>query len=238
MTTTGTSTFNLEIADVIEEAAMRAGGQPMLGNEVVGAIRLLDLMLTDWQNRGILLWTLEYDSLALVKGTSLYTLPVDTVDIYAAALHRGNFDFMMPRLSAEKWLAIPNKTTQGRPTQYFVERLRDGPQIHLWLVPENSTDTVSYWRIRNLQDSNKLAINPDVPRRYLPPLVSGLAYYFAQRRPASAEAAGQGSAYMSGAYVAMQRITQLKGLYEEELQRAMEEDRERAPSEAKPRFRI
>lgn len=222
MTTTGTVAFTLEIADVVEEAAMRAGGVPLAGNETLGAMRLLDLMLADWQNRGIMLWTLTNDTIPLVQGTQTYTLPADTIDIYAAALHRGAFDFLMPRLTYEKWLGIPNKTTQGRPTQYFIERLRDAPVMHLWLVPENSTDSINYWRIKFIQDSNLLARNPDMPRRYLPALVSGLAWYLSLRRQK----------------VGYDLQGMLKQNYEDELQRAMEEDRERATFEAKPRLRV
>jgi len=137
-------------------------------------------------------------------------------------VRRNNTDLMMVRMGYGEYLDIPRKTQQGRPTQYFVNRQREYPLIYVWPAPENSTDILVYWKMRFVQDAGKLSNDPDMPRRFFPALVAGLAYYLALNR---------------GMQFPLDRLGILKAEYEEQLQHATEEDRERAPLRIVPRYR-
>lgn len=222
MTVTSTTTFNLTISEVIDEAAARVGGQPILGQEYLSAMRLLDLILTDWANRDIALYTLEVSQVTLSVSTTTYSLDSDTQDILGAVLRVSNTDTRLTRLSHQEWLNITDKGRTGRPTQFFIDKQRDNPVLYVNPLPTSTTSIFKYWRIRMTKDSNRLSATPDVHRRYLPALVSGLAYYIALRRPS----------------VSMETKALLKAEYEEMLDRALEEDRDRATFRAKPRLRL
>lgn len=222
MAVASTTAFNLTIAEIIEEAAARIGGQPILGQEYVSAMRIIDLILADWSNRGIMLYTLEQIQVTLSVSTSSYTLETDAQDVYQAVVRVSGTDYTINRISYDEYLDIPNKSNKGRPTQFFIDRQRDAPVLHVWPLPTSTTTTFKYWKIRYTKDSNTLRNNADVHRRYLPALVSGLAYYMALRRPNIQDATK----------------SRLKMLYDEEIQRAFEEDRERTTFSAKPRFSL
>ena len=222
MAVSGTYNFNLDIDEVIQEAMEMIGGESILGHEPASARRSINLMLKDWQNRGVLLWSTSVSSVTVAASTTTYSLASSTVDALEVVLNRDDTDIQLERISPEEYLLIPNKTQTGRPNQYSIRRKRDGVVLSLWPLPDNSTDILKMEVISELQDVNKSAIqNADVPKRFLPCLTCGLAYYMAMKRPLVSE----------------NRIAMLKTNYEELLMRAMQEDRERASMYVVPRLR-
>ena len=222
MAVSGTYDFNLDIDEVIQEATEMIGGEDTLGHEPASARRSINLMLKDWQNRGVLLWTTSVSSVTVSASVTAYSLSSSTVDALEVVLNRDDTDIQLERITPEEYLLIPNKTQTGRPTQYSIRRGRDNPTLSLWPIPENSTDVLKMEIFSERQDVDKSAIqNADVPKRFLPCLTCGLAYYMAMKRPLVAE----------------NRIMMLKANYEELLARAMEEDRERASMHVVPRLR-
>jgi hypothetical protein len=222
MTTSGTYDFNLDIDEVIQEASEMIGGEDTLGHEPASARRSVNLMLKDWQNRGVLLWSTSVSSVTVSASTATYSLSSSTIDALEVVLNRDSTDIQLQRVTPEEYLLIPNKTQTGRPTQYSIRRERDNPVMSVWPLPDNSTDILKMEIISELQDVNKSAIqNADLPKRFLPCLTCGLAYYMSMKRPGVPE----------------NRIMMLKANYEELLARAMEEDRERASMFIRPRLR-
>lgn len=217
MPTSGTTAFDLNIRDLIDEAYERAGVEPRGGYQLQTARRSLNLLLLEWANRGLNLWTLESAVLTLVSGTASYALGADTVDVLEASLRDGDFDRPLSRASFSSYAKISNKQQTGRPTIFFVNR-KATPLLYLWPTPDSSSLTVAYWRMRRMHeapaDTDKTM---DVPFRFLPALVAGLAYSLAVKTPA-----------------AEQRIPILKTFYEEEFRRATEEDRDRSPLIIRP----
>lgn len=222
MATSGTTNFSLPLDELLEQASLRVGGEPTLGTEARVSRRALDLLFTDLQNRGILLHTLEQVLVTLTSAVATISCSTDTLDVLDAVVRRNNTDLMMVRMGYGEYLDIPRKTQQGRPTQFFVNRQRENPLIYVWPAPENSTDILVYWKMRFVQDAGKLSNDPDMPRRFFPALVAGLAYYLALNR---------------GMQFPTDRLGILKAEYEEQLQHATEEDRERAPLRIVPRYR-
>ena len=221
MAVSGTYNFNLDIDEVIQEASEMIGGEDTLGHEPSSARRSINLMLKDWQNRGILLWTANTSTVTLTAGTTAYDLSGSTINALEVVLSRDSTDIQLTRISPEEYLLIPAPTQTGRPTQYSIRRGRDNPTLSLWPIPENSTDTLRIEIVSELQDVNRSADqNADLPKRFLPPLTCGLAYYMSMKRP----------------LVADTRIAMLKQNYEDMLFRAMEEDRERASLYLLPRL--
>ena len=222
MAVSGTYSFILDIDEVIQEATEMIGGENTLGHEPASARRSINLMLKDWQNRGVLLWSTSVSSVTIAASTTAYDLASSTVDALEVVLNRDDTDIQLERISPEEYLLIPNKTQTGRPSQYSIRRGRDNPVMSLWPIPENSTDVIKIEVISELQDVDKSAgQNADLPKRFLPCLTCGLAYYMSMKRPG----------------VDGNRIQMLKANYEELLQRAMLEDRERATMRVVPRLR-
>jgi hypothetical protein len=222
MAVSGTYDFNLDIDEVIQEATEMIGGEDTLGHEPASARRSINLMLKDWQNRGVLLWSTSVSSVTVAASVTAYSLASSTVDALEVVLNRDDTDIQLERITPEEYLLIPNKTQTGRPTQYSIRRGRDNPTLSVWPIPENSTDVLKMEIVSELQDVNKSAIqNADLPKRFLPCLTCGLAYYMAMKRPLVPE----------------NRIMMLKSNYEELLARAMEEDRERASMYLRPKLR-
>jgi len=222
MAVSGTYDFNLDIDQVIQEAMEMIGGEQTLGHEPASARRSINLMLKDWQNRGVLLWTTETTAVTVTSSVGSYSLSSSTIDALEVVLNRDSTDIQLERISPEEYLIIPNKTQTGRPSQYSIRRGRDNPVLSVWPIPENSTDVMKIERISELQDVDKSAgQNADMPTGFLPPLTCGLAYYMSMKRP-GVEAA---------------RIQMLKTNYEELLARAFQEDRERATMRVVPRLR-
>ena len=221
MAVSGTYNFNLDIDEVIQEATEMIGGENTLGHEPASARRSINLMLKDWQNRGILLWSTSVSSVTVAASVTAYSLDSSTVDALEVVLGRDDTDIQLTRISPEEYLLIPNKTQTGRPMHFSIRRGIDNPTMSVWPIPENSTDILKMEVISELQDVNKSAgQNADLPKRFLPPLTCGLAYYMSMKRPG----------------VEGQRIQMLKMNYEELLGRAMEEDRERASMYILPRL--
>jgi hypothetical protein len=233
MTTSGTASFNLEVTDLIEEAFERCGAELRTGYNLRTARRSMNLLTIEWANRGINLWTIEEGSIPLVAGTATYNLPVDTIDLLEHVVRTSpgtsnQTDINISRISVSTYSSIPNKTSQGRPIQIYVDR-RSGatnpvsgvqfPTVTVWPTPENgSAYTLVYWRMRRIQDAGNGTNTQDIPFRLLPCLVAGLAYYLSLKLPE-----------------AMNRIDMLKVAYEEQWMYASGEDREKASVRFVPR---
>ncbi len=221
MATSGTFNFNLDIDEVIQEATEMIGGEQTLGHTPASARRSINLMLKDWQNRGILLWSTYTTLVTVITSTTTYALSDSTLDALEVILRRDDTDIQLQRISFEEYQLVPNKTQTGRSTQFSIKRDRDNPTIYLWPIPENSTDILNIEGIRELEDVNKSADqNADMPKRFLPPLTCGLSYYLSMKTPG----------------IEGDRIGMLKSNYEQLLKTAMEEDRERANLFIRPKL--
>jgi hypothetical protein len=204
MTTSGSRVFNIDVAEAIEEAYERIGTELRSGYDARTARRSLNLMFAEWANRGLNLWTVTETVLPLVQGTAEYTLNEDVVDVLDMALRRDGTDYELNRISRSDYLDFPDKTSQGRPSQFYFNRQIE-PVITLWQTPENSTDQLVYYYVRRIEDVNTLANTTGIPFRFYPCMVAGLAYYLAIKR-------------------APERVQMMKAIYEEEFQRAAMED--------------
>ena len=215
MTTSNSRNFSLDVGEIIEEAYERCGLEVRTGYDSRTARRSLNLMFAEWANRGLNLWTVKQGTQTLTQGTSAYTLTTDSVvDLLEVTLRRDSTDFELVRMSRGEYATIPNKTTQGRPSQYYFDR-QIAPVINLWNVPENSTDQLIYYFVQRIDDADALVNTTDMPFRFYPCMVAGLAYYMAMKR-------------------APDRIQMLKSVYEEEFQRAADEDQGRTPLKLQP----
>ena len=209
----GSYNFNLEIGDVIQEATEMIGGEVTLGEEPRSARRSINLILSDWQNRGVCLWTTNTTTVSVAASTSQVSLGSHVSDVMQVVVNRDDTDLEMTRISYEEYLKIPNKGQTGRPSQYAIKRFSDNVQLYMWALSDVNTDKLKIEKIDYMQDVNKSAIqNADMPRRFLPALTTGLAYYMSLKRPGISEA----------------RAKFLKAEYEERLGFAMTEDKERA----------
>ena len=221
MATSGTYNFNLDIDEVIQEATEMIGGEQTLGHEPQSARRSLNLILNDWQNRGVLLWKIYTTAVTVSTSVTSYDLSSSTTDALQVNLRRDSTDIELQRISFEEYLNVPNKSQTGRPTQYTVKRDLANPTIHIYPVPDNATDILKIEAIRQVEDINKSADqNADAPVRFLPALTCGLSYYLSMKRN----------------NIPMDRIQMLKANYEEKLAMALEEDRERASLLLKPKL--
>ena len=224
MTTSGTSTFNLDLSEIVEEAFERCGSELRTGYDLKTARRSLNLMFADWANRGINMWTFEQGTQTLTPGVATYTLPADTVDLLEHVIRTGagnaatQADLTITRISVSTYATIPNKLQQARPIQIWIERLNT-PQFTVWPVPDSSqTYQLVYWRLRRIQDAGNGTNTMDMPFRFIPCMVAGLAYYLSMKVP--------------GADV---RMPVLKQQYDEAWALASEEDREKAAVRFVPR---
>jgi hypothetical protein len=217
MATSGSRDFNLDVGEIIEEAYERCGLEVRTGYDARTARRSLNLMFADWANRGLNLWTVAQGTTDLVQGTSTYTLTADVVGMLEMVLRRDGTDYEVERISRGDYLTFPNKTDQGRPSQFYFNRQID-PVITLWQTPENSTDQLIYYYVQRIEDADALVNTTDMPFRFYPCMVAGLSYYLSMKR-------------------APERIQILKAVYEEEFQRAAEEDEDRVPLKLQPSAR-
>jgi len=207
--------FNIDVAEAIEEAYERCGGEGKTGYSLRSARRSLNIMLAEWANRGINLFTVEQVTTTLTSGTANYTLGIDTIDILEMVIRRSGVDTSVDRISRSAYLNLPNKTSTGKPSQFFVDR-QVNPVLYLWQTPENSTDQIIYYRLVRIDDADSYTDDFDVPFRFYPCLVSGLAYYLSIK-------------------VAPDRVALLKSMYDEEFARAASEDRDRTSLQLVPR---
>jgi|TARA_E500000318_G_scaffold62511_1_gene57855 hypothetical protein len=214
MATSGSTDFDLDVAEIIEEAYERCGLEVRTAYDAKSARRSMNLMFADWANRGLNLWTVKQSTQALTQGTATYTLNSNFTDLLEVVVRRSGVDTELTRMSRSEYLAFPNKTTQGRPSQYYYDR-QITPQITLWATPENSTDTLVYYYVKRIEDVDTLVNTGDAPFRFLPCMVAGLAYYLSVKK-------------------APDRVQLLKSIYEEEFQRAAAEDEDRVPLKIQP----
>lgn len=221
MTTSGTYSFSMDIDEVIEEALEMIGGEATLGNEPKSARRSINLLLQDWQNRGIQLWTIGTTAVTVTTSVTSYVLGSENIDVLEAVVNRDNIDLQLERISMEEYLKVPRKGQTGRPTQFAVRRERDQSRVFLWPIPENSTDAIKFETVKYFQDVSKSSQTADISRRFYPCLTAGTAYFMSMKRPG----------------VDAGRIQMIKSEYEERLLRAQEEDKERASMYILPRLR-
>ena len=304
MTTTGSTAFNLDMNDLIEEAFERCGLEVRSGYDFRTARRSLNLLTIEWANRGINLWTVEQGQIVLNTQQALYALPVDTIDILDASTRTNNgsqsnqIDINLSRISEPVYMAIPNKNTTGRPVQMWINRQSGGtssvaqttlvggidandttitlanaanlptqgfinidnetiayqnivgnqilnawrgqngttaashltgagvfnnqlPCINVWPTPNppGNQYTLVYYRMRRIQDAGTGIRTQDIPFRFIPCMVAGLAYHLSVKIPG----------------VEPGRMPMLKAEYEQQFQLAAEEDREKAAIRFVPR---
>ena len=230
MAVSGTTAFNLDFAELAEEAFERAGKEMRTGYDLRTAARSMNLMTIEFQNRGINMWTIDEGEINLVQGVAEYELPADTIDLmdHVVRTGAGNYstqsDLTISRISVSTYATIPNKLAQGRPIQVWVRRLRDNPKIVVWPVPNQGTELepyyiFKYWRMRRIDDAGTGANTQDVNFRFLPAIAAGLAYYIAMKTPDLAP-----------------RMQMLKQEYEFQFDLAAQEDREKASVRFVPRI--
>ena len=218
----------MDFTEIAEEAWERAGREMRSGYDLRTARRSMNLLTIEWQNRGINLWTIEEGTVTLTKSSAQYTLPADTVDLIEQVVrtNAGNTttqsDITLNRIGVSTFASIPNKLTEGRPIQMWIDRQRDAPVLNLWPVPDkNDTYTVVYWRIRRIQDAGSGVQTADMNFRFLPCLVAGLAYNIALKVPEL-----------------MDRVPMLKQVYDEAFALAAAEDREKTSDYYIPRIGV
>lgn len=214
MATSGSRDFALDVSDIIEEAYERCGLEVRTGYDARTARRSMNLMFADWANRGINLWTVRQNTITLTQGQATETLAADVVDLLEVVVRRSGTDYDLSKIGRGDYLSIPNKATEGRPSQYYFNR-QISPQITMWPTPENNTDQIVYYYIRRIEDADALVNDVELPFRFLPCAVAGMAYYIALKK-------------------APERIQLLKTVYEEEFQRAADEDEDRVSLKLQP----
>ena len=218
MAVSGSTDFELDVSDYIEEAFERCGLEVRTGYDLKTAKRSLNLMFADWANRGLNQWTITQRTQALTQGTSSYTLGADVIDVLSMVIQRSSSDLAMSKISRDTYINIPSKTTQSRPTQFFVDR-QVTPVIKIWPTPENSTDVLYYDALTRIDDADNFTNTLDVPFRFYPCLAAGLAYYISIKK-------------------APDRIQLLKTIYDEEVDKAQAEDRDRASFSVSPNLQF
>ena len=185
MATSGTTAFDLDFTEIAEEAWERAGREMRTGYDLRTARRSMNLMLIEWQNRGINMWTVDEGVIPLVAGTQTYDLPADTIDLLEHVLRTGTGssqqDTTLSRISVSTFATIANKNVTGTPLQVFIQRTNP-PQVTLWPTPSEDGSLV-YWRMRRIEDAGSGVQTADISFRFLPCLVAGLAYHIAMKVP-------------------------------------------------------
>tara|TARA_R110000850_G_scaffold127967_1_gene247216 strand:+ start:17 stop:685 length:669 start_codon:yes stop_codon:yes gene_type:complete len=216
MTTSNSTDFELNAAEYVEEAFERCGLEVRTGYDLTTARRSLNLMFAEWANRGLNQWTIAQRSQALTADDREYSLGSDVIDVLNVVVRRSGTDFSLTRISRSDDLAIPTKTTTGRPTQFFLDR-QVTPNLKIWPTPENSTDVLHYDALTRIDDADSSVNTVAVPFRFYPCLAAGLAYYISLKK-------------------APQRTQMLKAIYEEEFERAIGEDRDRSSFSVTPQY--
>ena len=216
MTTSGSKDFELQVDDYIEEAYERCGLEIRTGYDARTAKRSLNLLFADWANCGLNQWTIKQRTQALTASTNSYNLSADVIDVLSVVCRRSNSDLSVERLSRNDYFIIPSKTTEGRPSQFFLDR-QVTPALKLYPTPENATDTIIYEALVRIDDADAYTNTVDLPFRFYPCLAAGLAYYIAMKK-------------------APERIQLLKAVYEEEFERARTEDRDRSSFNVTPNY--
>ena len=234
MATSGTTNFEttFSIADIVEEAYERIGIQGVSGYQLKGARRSLNIMFQEWANRGLHYWEVGNNSITLVNGQATYTMFRSTADgtsdatavygvddvLEASFRNSSNVDTPLTKIARSAYQAISNKTSTGQPTQYFVQRFIDKVTITLYLIPGSSEagKFINFYYVKRIQDAGAYTNEADVPYRFVPCMIAGLSYYLAVK-------------------FAPERVQTLKMLYEDELQRALQEDGSSSSSYISPK---
>ena len=215
MATSGTRTFSLDVATAIELAGLEA----RTSYDAVSARRSMNIMFADWSNRGIQMWEVTKIELTLTEGTNEYTINSFDIDILDAYIERTLndtvTDYPLDRIDRNEYVSIPNKATKARGTEYWLER-KKSPVIHLYPTPENSTDKLVYYVWRTIEDSAASINDVDIPTRFMPCLVSGLAYYICLKKNT-------------------QKLPIIKQQYEQDLTNALRYDEDRSPLRLVPK---
>ena len=221
-TTSGTTTFEkgFSISDIVEEAYERIGIQGVSGYQLKGARRSLNILFQEWANRGLHYWEFANNNITLVADQATYTMFRSTTDgtssatavygvddVLEASFRNSNVDTPLTKINRSAYQALSNKTSTGQPTQYYVQRLIDRVTITLYLTPgtDQAGKFLNYYYVKRIQDAGDYTNDADVPYRFVPCMIAGLSYYLAIK-------------------YAPDRVQMLKMLYEDELNRALEED--------------
>lgn len=183
MTTSGTYNWSPEVQELCEEAFERCGIDPatLTARHLKSARRSLDLLFSDWANRGPHLWAIDQQTLALTQGDGLYDCPAGTVAVLEMVVRRNGVDTPVFPMARDEYLAIPDKTTQGLPNRFYFDRSITTPTLAFWNIPENSTDQIIYYRMRQLQDVGVASNTPDIPYRWEEAMTAGLAAKLAEK---------------------------------------------------------
>ena len=223
MTLSGTTTFNLSIDEIIDEAYQRCGLSTNAGYDLKSARRSLNLLFAEWGNRGIHLWKVDLHEATLVSGQAEYSVSSNVSDVLeafisstaASADNANTQDVSLTKIDRSAYAALPNKLATGQPSQYYVERERT-PKIYLYQAPDlNTYTTLKYYVIKRIEDAGAYTNNADVVYRFLPCMCAGLSYYIAMKK-------------------APQMVQQNKLIYEDELKRALDEDGQRTSTYITP----
>ena len=221
-TTSGTTVFEkgFSISDIVEESFERIGIQGVSGYQLKSARRSLNILFQEWANRGLHYWEVANNNITLVADQATYTMFRSTTDgtssatavygvddILEASYRNSNVDTPLTKINRSQYQALSNKTSTGTPSQYFVQRFIDKITITLFLTPGSSEagKFLNYYYVKRIQDAGDYTNDADVPYRFVPCMTAGLAYYLAIKN-------------------APDRVQMLKMLYEDELQRALQED--------------
>ena len=218
MTTSSSTDFEPNVAEFVEEAFERCGLELRTGYDLKTAKRSINIMLAEWANRGLNQWTIEQTTQTVTEGITNYSLNSNVIDILDMVVRRTvnttQTDISLSRLSRSQYINIPNKTNKARPSQFFFDKLTT-PVIKIWPAPENSTDILVFNKLVRMDDADKATNTMDMPFRFYPCFAAGLAYYISMKR-------------------SPERSAMLKQAYEEEFERAMSQDEDRASFRIRP----
>ena len=226
MATSNSKNFEPDVAEYIEEAFERCGLELRTGYDLKTANRSLNIMLAEWANRGLNQWTIAVKTVDMVSGTATYnvdstnaTAPIDVLDVFIRQTSGSETtDVPMTRLSRAEYSHVTTKTSTGKPNQFFVNK-QITPTITVWPTPDLSSTYTIHMNVLTRMDDVDAATNTlEVPFRFYPCLAAGLSYYISMKR-------------------APDRSQLLKAVYEEEFNRAMDEDRDRASFRVAPDLR-
>ena len=221
MASSGSTDFEPNVAEFVEEAFERCGLELRTGYDLKTAKRSINLMLAEWSNRGLNQWTIEQETVTVVQSQNDYTLNANIVDVLDCSIRRTvsgtTTDLQMSRVGRSEYLNIPNKASESRPSQYFLDKLNT-PILKIWPSPENSTDILVFNKIVRRDDADAATNTMDMPFRFYPCFAAGLAYYISIKK-------------------APDRAVMLKQMYEEEFERALSQDEDRASFRIAPYLR-
>jgi len=221
MAVSGSTNFEPDITEFIEEAYERCGLELRTGYDLKSAIRSANFMLAEWANRGLNQWTISTGTQTVTKGTASYDLGTDVIDVLDVVIRRTvngtTTDIRLDKLSRAEYFNIPNKATEAKPSQYFIDK-QNNPKIFVYPTPENSTDIIRFNKLSRLDDADDAKNTMDIPFRFYPCFAAGLAYYISLKRSPDLS-------------------PQLKAIYEEEFRRAADQDEDRASFRIRPGLR-